>query len=100
MGGAGKAQRVELRYWEFLGGEVLTNPDNEALTLPEGCIIVEIDSEDDVCYYAINQGGAAAGSHGFVPSNGGRILGPIANLNTMHVHAPTATVHVMYFREH
>ena len=100
MGTSGRAERVELRQWEHLGGQVLEEPDNDALTLPAGTTCVSLEPEGDVCYYAINQSGAGTGSHGYVADGGQRTIGPLINLNTMHIHAPGATrVHVQYFRE-
>lgn len=91
--------RTWLRRLEFLGGQVLTEPDNQALTLPAGTTAVELDMEGAEGYYAINQTGASAGSHGYVPAEGARFIGPLTNLRTVHVHATGATVHVLYFRE-
>jgi hypothetical protein len=89
-----------LRQWEHLDGQVFAAPTNQALTLPAGTTAVSIESEGGVCYYAINHTGAGVNSHGYMPDGGQRSIGSIANLNTMHVHAPAATrVHVQYFRE-
>jgi len=96
----GRAARVELRQWEHLGGEVLAAPDNDALTLPAGTTTVSIEPEGGLCYYAVNHTGAGVNSHGYVADGGQRTIGSLANLTTMHVHAPAATrVHVQYFRE-
>jgi len=97
---AGKSPEVQLRYLEFLGGEVLVNPDNEQLALPVDATCVEIDAEGGPAYYAINQTGAGTGSHGYVPEEGGRWLGPMSNLHRVDVHAPAATLHILYFKEH
>jgi len=78
---------------------VLTNPDNDALTLPAGTTAVSLEPEGDVCYYAINQTGAGTGSHGYIADGGQRTIGPLINFHSMHVHATGATVHVQYFRE-
>ena len=100
MGASGRAARVELRQWEHLGGQVFAAPTNQALTLPAGCTAVSLEPEGGLCYYAVNQTGAAAGSHGYVADGGQRTIGALINLTSMHIHAPAATrVHVQYFRE-
>jgi hypothetical protein len=60
---------------------------------------VEIDSEDGKCYYAINGAFAQADSPGYVPSDGGRIIGPLGNFNSLHIDGSDAIVHVMWFKE-
>jgi len=48
----------------------------------------------------VNHTGAGVNSHGYVADGGQRTIGPLVNMNTVHVHAPAATrVHVQYFQE-
>lgn len=97
--GVVSANRVQLPYWEYLSGETHTNPSNQAITLPSEATIVTIDSEDGKCYYAINGAFAQANSPGYVPADGGRILGPLGNLVLLHIHGPSAIVHLQFFKE-
>ena len=63
---------------------------------------LEIDAETAEVYYEINDNAASASAHGFVPTNGGRIIGPMGNLASMTVWgaaADTAVAHIQYFRE-
>jgi len=100
MGRRGRAQRVELRQWEYLDGQTVTAPTNFELTLPEAATALSLEPEGGACYYAINQTGAAASSHGYVADGGLRVLGPYVNLITVHIHGPqTSRVHIQYFRE-
>jgi len=96
---------MKLPRWIYLGGEVLTmDGTTQALTIPSDCEIVEIDAETAEVYYQINGNAtAAATTPGFVPTNGGRIIGPLGNTDfTMTVWgaaADTAVAHIQYFRE-
>lgn len=97
--GVKDADRVQLPYWEYLWGNTYTNPDNQAVPVPSEATIFEIDAEDDECFYNINQGFAGPLSPGYVSLNGERIVGPLANLNSLHVHGTNAIVHIQFFRE-
>lgn len=100
MGARGRAERVELRQWDHLGGQVFAAPNNQALTIPAAATVVSLEAEGGVCYYAYNQGGAGVGSHGYMPDGGLRRIGPMADLVSVHIHAPAATrIHVQYWRE-
>ncbi len=98
-----KYSRVALPEWIYLGGETLTvDGAMQALTLPSLCTIVEIDAETAAVYYQINGIAMSAAANGFVPTNGGRIIGPIGNLNSLTVWgaaADTAVARIQYFRE-
>lgn len=80
-------------------GETFTNPSDQALTIPSTASIVTIGAENGDCYYDVNGGIAGVNSPGFVPPDTVRRIGPIANLTTMRVHAPSAVIHVDYWRE-
>ena len=101
MGASGRAARVELRQWEHLGGELVITPlGSTALTLPAGTTVVSIDAEDAEAYYAVNRTGANANSHGYVPAEGNRVIGPLINLQAVHVFcAAGGILHIQYFRE-
>lgn len=92
--------RVQLPAWEYLGGETFTDPSDQALNIPSEASIIEIEAEDAECYYAINSATASANSPGYVPAEGGRIIGPLSNLVSLAVTgAAGSIVHVMYFKE-
>jgi hypothetical protein len=95
------ATRVQLPYWRYIGGYSETNPASHDVALPqpsEGLSVV-ISSEDDKCYYAINGAFAQADSPGYIPSGGERTIGPIGNLNSIHVTGAAGVVHIQFFRE-
>lgn len=93
--------RTYLRQWHFLGGELVITPlGSVQLTLPAGTTVVSIDAEDAEAYYAINRTGANTNSHGYVPAEGSRVIGPVANLQSVHVYgAAGAVLHITYYRE-
>ena len=92
------AQRVQLPYWKYLGGQTITNPDGQALTIPSETTIVEIASEDGKCYWDFQI--ASVNSPGYVPSDGREIIGPSPDIvNGMWVHGASAIVHVTYWKE-
>lgn len=93
------ATRVQLPYWLYISGTTITNPNNQAVVIPSEATIFEIDSEGAECYYAINNPICSTLSDGYVPSEGGRIIGPLSNLTTLRVHGTTAIVHIMFFKE-
>jgi hypothetical protein len=99
MAASGKAQRVEIRQWEHLGGNFFYQPSNQELILPAGTTVVSLEVETGSCYYAVNQSGAAGNSHGYVSADGFRAIGPLINLTSFHIHGPSASVHVQYYRE-
>ena len=90
--------RVQLPSWYYIGGETLTNPNNQALTLPSTVDTIVISMESGDGYYAIN-GAASTSSDGYIPENGFQSIGPVANLTSVNVHAPSGVVHVEYWRE-
>jgi len=92
---------VTLPTWTYEGDESLVNPNNQALTIPANATIVEIGAEDGVCYFAFG-GAASAASGGYMPDGGRELLGPLTAATLtggIRVHAPAATVHVLYFSE-
>ena len=95
--GGGRPSAVFLPAWVYLGGEAIVgNAGNQPATIPAGATIAEIDAQGGDVYYALN-GGAMSG---FVPENGGRILGPLQNLNSIVFNfAVGGTAYIMYFRE-
>lgn len=95
-------KRSQLPAWEYLGGETLLDTDvsGQALNIPSEASIIEIEAEDAECYYAINSPVASANSPGYVPAEGGRVIGPLSNLASLTVRgAAGSIVHVMYFKE-
>ena len=93
------ATRVQLPYWRFISGICLNAPNNYAVPYPSDATIIEIDAETAACYYEINGASAGTTSSGYVPTGGGRIIGPLSNLVSLRVHAPGAVVHIMFFQE-
>ena len=73
---------TKITYWEFLGGEelVMSEVALTPATLPvmRPGFILEISAVGGYLRYAIN-GTASAVSHGYVPENGARIIGPLSN---------------------
>jgi len=92
-------QQVQLPSWLYISGVTYTNPNSQAVTIPSTATIVEIDAEDAECYYEINSASANANSYGYVPSEGGRIIGPLANMTSLYVHGTSSIVHIQFFRE-
>jgi len=91
--------RTYLRQWHFLDGDYRYHPTNQEITLAPGTTAVNLEIEDGPCYYAINRGGAAATSHGYISQDGQRMIGALDNLDTLHIHGPTAVVHLQFYRE-
>jgi len=74
----------------------------QAATLPSEATIVEIRAENADVYFGINVPIVTALSMGYVPANGGEIIGPLSNLNTLSFFgtaAGAAVAHIMYFTE-
>ena len=98
-----KYASVHLPTWWSIGGETLTmDGTTQWLTLPSDCNIIKVDAETAEVYYEINDNASDATAHGFVPTNGGRIIGPLGNLASFSVWgtaADAAVCHVQYFRE-
>ena len=98
-----RAQRVDLGAIEYLGGEVITcDGTDQAATLHGGTSAIMIDARGGDVYYSINSAIAAfAPGPGYVPMNGGRILGPLAEPFTQLAiyGAAGAYAHLQYFRE-
>lgn len=101
--GVKDASRVQLPYWEYLGGESITldGATADAATIPSSATIVEIRAEAGEVYFEINSIEANANSPGYIPEDGGEIIGPLSNLIRLRFYSTTAStvVHVMYFRE-
>jgi hypothetical protein len=85
-----------------LGGQTLTmDGSTQTLTLPSTCSIVEIDAETAAVYYQINGLAVDALAHGYVPRDGARFIGPLADEFTMTIWgtaAGAAVAHIQYFR--
>lgn len=90
--------RTQLPAWYYIGGEYLSNPDNQALTLPSTVDTIVVSMEDGAGYYAIN-GAASVASPGYIPQDGFQTIGPIANLTSVNIHSPSGIAHVQYWRE-
>lgn len=97
----GRYKPMYLPHWYYLGEERITcDGTSQALTLPVGTQIVEIEAEGGLLYWSLNGNPAQASSGGYIPEDQGRIVGPLANLNSVNVQgAVGAYAHVMYFRE-
>ena len=97
------AERVALGSVRLLGGEVITcDASDQAATLPSETSIVMIDARGGDVYYSINNPIASvAPGPGYVPMNGGRILGPLTEpFNQFTVYGLVgAFAHLQYFRE-
>lgn len=95
--------RAQLPHWEYLGGERidLDTDDKVAATLPNNCTIVEIRARGQALYYILNDANPSQAAPGYIPADGGEILGPLSNLNDLWFYsaADGAYAHVMYFRE-
>ena len=99
--GQGNPDFVYLPHWRYLGGETITgNAASQAATLPVGTQIFEIDAEGGDVQYDMNAVAANPGP-GFVPENGARIQGPLANLASLNVYAAVGVIiHILYYAEH
>jgi len=97
----GSYQPTYLPHWYYLGEERITcDGSSQALTIPNGAQVVEIDAEGGDLYFSLNGNPAQASSGGYVPEDSARIVGPLANLNTINVQGAGGTfAHVLYFRE-
>lgn len=98
-----KYEAVHLpRLWEQ-GGQTLTmDGTTQWLTLPSDCEYIQIEVETASVYYAINNNAASAAAHGYIPADGARFIGPMANMSSFSVWgtaADTGVAHIMYFRE-
>lgn len=93
--------RVQLPYWEYISGETITPAGaSTAVTIPSSARSFIVSAEGGAAYYAINAAFATAASPGYVPGGGSATVGPLSNLNTLHVWAAAGvTVHIMFFRE-
>lgn len=104
-------EKAFLPCWEYMGGECTDEFDGAATqtaNLPADtagrvtATIVEIRARAGDVYFSINAGPGMcnATSPGFVPENGGEIIGPLHNLVTIELFGDNgAFAHIMYFRE-
>jgi len=94
---------ISLKSWVYLGGEAITMDGTlKSLTLPALTTIVEINAEDAKLYYTINSDTTSALSPGYVPSESGRIFGPLSVLTEVTlsgVAGDAAVAHIQYYRE-
>ena len=92
---------VYLPRWQYRGGQtILPAGASVAATVPSGAHIFEIRAEGGPAYYEINGASASANSHGYVADGGGAVVGPLSNLNSLHVFAAVGdTVHIQYYEE-
>jgi hypothetical protein len=97
---SGGPNPVYLPPWRYLTEETITGDGtSQNLNLPTNAHIVEMRPEGGAMYYSIN-GMAQASSGGYIPGDGGGIIGPISNLNSVGVWAADSVViHVIYYRE-
>lgn len=89
-----------LPHWEYLGMEML-EPDAASMAAnpPSQANIVQIRARGGDIYFQFNLGFANANSM-YLPQNAAELIGPLSNLNALHVYgAAAAYAHIMYFRE-
>ena len=95
---------TQILWWLFLNGEEKTMDEtNHYANLPTSPglhgLIVEIDAVGGDLRYQIN-GVATANSHGFVPENGARIIGPLQNWASLGLYgAAGVEACLTYYRE-
>ena len=94
---------VQILWWKFISGQKLDMEEaNQYANLPASALaglIVEIDAVGGDIRYQIN-GVATANSHGFVPENGARIIGPLQNWATLGLFGVAAAdACLTYYRE-
>jgi hypothetical protein len=96
------AMRADVGAYEHLGGETLTmDGTSQALTIPSNASMVQIDAETAPIYYTVNGPIADAGAHGFIPTSGGRTIGPLTVLSQITLFGTGgggAVAHVQYLR--
>lgn len=98
QGGSFKASY--LPHWKYLGLEML-DPNGASVdaTIPAGANIVQIRARGGDIYYQPNLGFANANSM-YLPTGGADIVGPISNLDSLHVYGLAgAYAHISYFCE-
>lgn len=93
------ATRVQLPHLCYLGGETITNPDNWKVPLPTVPTIVQVASEGGECFYAMNGNFAQHNSPGRIAQDAEQFIGPMSNMETLHIHAPAGIVHLQYWHE-
>lgn len=90
-----------LPWLVFLGGHALTlGAASEEQPLPERCTAVEIHAEGGLVYVNINAA-AGPGAPVYMPDGGGVFIGPLWNLNSLHLasDAAGAIAHIAFFCE-
>jgi len=99
--GVKDASRVQLPYWEYIGGESITLAGaSQAVTIPSSARSFIISAETGAVYYAINAGFAGLTSPGYIPVDGSAVAGPLSNLNTLHIYGVAGSMaHIQFFRE-
>jgi hypothetical protein len=90
---------IGLNGWEFLEGTYLSYPSSYSVYCPSYSFAVILEVEYGKCYYEINGVSASPTSHGYIPEDGMRSIGPITNASSLYVHGPSAVVHMQYWRE-
>ena len=86
---------TQIAYWQFLLGEELTMTDNPLApaTFPpmRPGMIIEISAVGGFLRYAINAVSALT-SHGYVPENGTKIIGPLSNWESISLIGVAGTI--------
>lgn len=94
--------RADVGAYEPLGGETLTMDGTpQTLTIPSDASIVQIEVETAVLYYDVLSALASVNSHGFIPANGARVIGPLSRFGPMSIFGVGgggAIAHIQYFR--
>ncbi|KKN52724.1 hypothetical protein LCGC14_0609610 [marine sediment metagenome] len=90
--------------WKYLGKENITFSGagvSEVATLPNHTEIFSIVAEGTVVLFEINGSLANLDSAGYIPSNSGQAIGPLSNLNSLHVYGVTISgiAHIQYYRD-
>ena len=100
--GVRDADRVQLPYSYYLGGETITNANGQQLAIPHDASIIWISSEDDVTYWAIGVVASTA-SPGYIAAEALQVLGPMPKdqlrSQGVWVHGTNAIQHVTYWKD-
>lgn len=90
------------RLWEQGGVTLTMDGTTQWLVLPSDCEYVQIEVETASVYYEINDNANTAAAHGYIPADGARFIGPMANMASFSVWGTAAdagVAHIMFFRE-
>lgn len=99
--GVKDANRVQLPYWEYIEGlSIILAGVSQVVAVPSSARSFIVSAEAGPVYYALNAAFAVAASPGYVPTGGSATVGPLSNLDSLHIWGAAATVaHIQFFRE-